>query len=682
MQAYGKRQPKAKVSSDSTAVADNEMSVMLKNITVTASRGVARKTPIAMSDVDRKEVENKLGNNELPEMLNLTPGVYATKNSGAYGDSKLNMRGFQNSNVAVMVNGVPVNDMEHGGLYWSNWGGLGEMVRYMQTQRGLGASKVSVPSIGGTVNIVTKTTDSKRGGYATYSVGNDGFNHVSASFSTGLTKSGWNFSMLFGKKWGDGYIQGTDFTDYDYFFAVSKRLGQHHQIALTGFGSPQSHYQRNPYDGLSVEGWQDVKRFMGGKSVYRYNPTYGFGKNGERKSSAFNFYHKPQFSLNHIWLIDDKSSLNTALYMSIGHGYGNSGQGINSTYANSWYGAANGKLRYDFRHADGTFAYDQVQELNEQSDAGSKMVMAQSFNDHIWYGLLSTYTRQLAKGLDFYAGFDMRSYKGTHTAKISDLYNGAYYTDLRYRSSVNPANNAAALDPNWQYEKLSVGDVVFRDYDSHIVQHGVFSQLEYSKDRITAFVSGTLATSRMDTHKAWHIVGLMGVITGFLITGYYAVVSGWCLQYIFASGVGELRGDPQYIASYFADFSASPLRPVFWTVVVFLLTHVIIVRGVRGGIEKASKALMPTLFLLLLVVVVCSCLLPGGAAGIEFLFKPDFSKVTGSVFLAAMGQAFYSLGLSMGCICTFASYFSRPYPSQDTVLCRAPVYCPPCVPRN
>lgn len=496
MHVYGKRQPKAKVSSDSTAVADNEMSVMLKNITVTASRGVARKTPIAMSDVDRREVENKLGNNELPEMLNHTPGVYATKNSGAYGDSKLNMRGFQSSNVAVMVNGVPVNDMEHGGLYWSNWGGLGEMVRYMQTQRGLGASKVSVPSIGGTVNIVTKTTDSKRGGYATYSVGNDGFNHVSASFSTGLTKSGWNFSMLFGKKWGDGYIQGTDFSDYDYFFAVSKRLGQHHQIALTGFGSPQSHYQRNQYDGLSVEGWQDVKRFMGGKSVYRYNPTYGFGKNGERKSSAFNFYHKPQFSLNHIWLIDDKSSLNTALYMSIGHGYGNSGQGINSAYANSWYGAANGKLRYDFRHADGTFAYDQVQELNEQSDAGSKMVMTQNFNDHIWYGLLSTYTRQLAKGLDFYAGFDVRSYKGTHTAKISDLYNGAYYTDLRYRSSVNPANNAAALDPNWQYEKLSVGDVVFRDYDSHIVQHGVFSQLEYSKDRITVFVSGTLATSR------------------------------------------------------------------------------------------------------------------------------------------------------------------------------------------
>ena len=147
------------------------------------------------------------------------------------------------------------------------------------------------------------------------------------------------------------------------------------------------------------------------------------------------------------------------------------------------------------------------------------------------------------------------------------------------------------------------------------------------------------AYSRMDTHKAWRFVGLMGVLTGFLITGYYAVVSGWCLQYIFASGVGELHGDPQYIASYFADFSASPVKPVLWTVAILCICHFIIVRGVRGGIERASKAFMPTLFVLLLVVVVSSCLLPGGMKGVEFLFKPDFSKVSGKVFLAAMGQA-------------------------------------------
>lgn len=497
MVAVAATSAQAQTAKDSVNADDHEMKVMLDNITITASRGVARKTPIAMSDVDAKQVEEKLGNSELPEMLNQTPGVYATKNSGAYGDSKLNMRGFQSSNVAVMVNGVPVNDMEHGGLYWSNWAGLGYMVRYMQTQRGLGASKVAAPSLGGTVNIVTKTTDSRRGGSVSYGIGNDGYNHISASVSTGLTKAGWNFSALLGKKWGDGYIQGTDFSDFDYFFSVSKRINSNHQIALTGFGSPQSHYQRNQYDGLSIEGWQGVKKFMGSKSAYRYNPTYGFDKNGQRKSSAYNYYHKPQISLNHIWQIDDNSSLNTALYMSIGHGYGNAGQGVNSTYANMWYGAANGTLKYDLRNADGTFAYDKVQEMNEQSEDGAKMVMAQNFNDHLWYGLLSTYTRQLNRNFNLYAGIDLRSYKGKHTAKISDMYNSTYYTDVRYRSSVNPANNAAALDPNWKYEKLGIGDVVYRDFDSHIVQDGIFSQLEYTKDnKISAFVSGTLATSR------------------------------------------------------------------------------------------------------------------------------------------------------------------------------------------
>lgn len=167
------------------------------------------------------------------------------------------------------------------------------------------------------------------------------------------------------------------------------------------------------------------------------------------------------------------------------------------------------------------------------------------------------------------------------------------------------------------------------------------------------------AYGRMGAHGMWRIVGCMSVLTGFLITGYYAVVSGWCLQYIFASAFGELSGTPDYVAQYFNDFSSSPVKPVFWTVAILVATHFVIIHGVRSGIERASKLMMPTLFLLLLVVVVGSCLLPGAQKGIEFLFRPDFSKFTSSTFLAAMGQAFYSLSIGMGCICTFASYFSR-----------------------
>ena len=157
----------------------------------------------------------------------------------------------------------------------------------------------------------------------------------------------------------------------------------------------------------------------------------------------------------------------------------------------------------------------------------------------------------------------------------------------------------------------------------------------------------------------WAIIGYMSVLTGFLITGYYAVVSGWCLQYVWASLIGHLQGDPEYFRTYFAELSGDPVKPVLWTFIILGVTYLIIEHGVRDGIERASKLLMPTLFILLLVIVVAACLLPGGSKGVEFLFKPDFTKITSDVFLGALGQSFYSLSIAMGCLCTYASYFSR-----------------------
>ena len=167
------------------------------------------------------------------------------------------------------------------------------------------------------------------------------------------------------------------------------------------------------------------------------------------------------------------------------------------------------------------------------------------------------------------------------------------------------------------------------------------------------------AYSKLSGGTPWRLVGYLEVLTGFLITGYYAVVSGWCLNYVYASVMGELKGDPAYVTQYFDTFSHDAVRPVFWTVLIFLITHFVIVHGVRNGIEKASKAMMPTLFVLLVVVVISSCLLPNAGEGLAFLFKPDFSKVSGDVFLNALGQSFYSLSIAMGCLCTYASYFSR-----------------------
>ena len=167
------------------------------------------------------------------------------------------------------------------------------------------------------------------------------------------------------------------------------------------------------------------------------------------------------------------------------------------------------------------------------------------------------------------------------------------------------------------------------------------------------------AYSRLADGKAWKYVGYLGVLTGYLISGYYAVVSGWCLQYVYGAIVGEINGDTEYVSRYFTEFSSHPAKPIFWAALFLFITHLVVVRGVRNGIERVSKLMMPTLFVLLLIIVVASCMLPGASKGIAFLFKPDFAKMDSGVFLGALGQSFYSLSIAMGCISTYASYFSR-----------------------
>lgn len=468
----------------------------LQDVIVSQSVAVQRKTPVAVSTVTADEITYKLGGQEFPEILKSTPGVYVTKDGGGFGDAKINMRGFQSANVAVMVNGVPVNDMEWGGVYWSNWAGLSDVTRSMQTQRGLGASKISAPSVGGSVNIVTNGIDAKKGGTFSFGVGNDGLYNLSLSLSTGLTKNGWAMSILAAKRWGDGYIQGTNFEGYNWFVNISKRINDRHQLSLTAFGAPQKHGQRNALnDGLTIAEWQKAKNFMGEKDMYRYNASYGFDKNGKQRYSSFNEYHKPQISLNHQWQIDYKSSLSTALYMSIGRGSGYSGQGRTSADRNAWKGTNYGILNTTFRNPDGTFAYDKIQELNAASIDGSRMVMSKSNNNHMWYGLLSTYTNQITPSLELSAGVDVRYYIGEHNNEIIDLYDGKYFIDDNSRRNVKASDNIAAADPTWQYEKLQVGDKVYRDYDGHVHQEGVFAQLEWTRNKLNAFVSGSISNT-------------------------------------------------------------------------------------------------------------------------------------------------------------------------------------------
>ncbi len=465
--------------------------VTLEGVTVTGTMAFDRKTPVALSNITAEEIEEKLGGQEFTEVLKSTPGVHANKQGGGYGDSEIWMRGFDNTNVATMVNGVPMNDMENGTVYWSNWAGISEVAKIVQTQRGLGATKVSAPSVGGTINIITKTLEQKRGGSLSYTMGNNGMNKLSFSVSTGLSKKGWGMTLLGTRHWGDGYVQGTDFTGYTWFASIGKKFNDRHALSFTGFGTLQDHGQRvssQKYGPLTVAEWARVRQTYGDKH-YQYNPTFGY-LHGEAYNAMRNRYHKPQLSLNHDWTIDKRSSLSTALYMSIGRGSGTTGEGFGSGAYTDIRGVSNGHVLNTFRNADGTFDYDALYDRNAESNTGSLFALANSVNNHLWTGLLSTYTNQINEHWNLSGGVDFRYYNGTHKTVIRDLMGGQYFIDYDQRSKIDPSNNAIAADPNWLYQKIGVGDITYRNYDGYVVQEGAFAQAEYNVGGLSAYVNG------------------------------------------------------------------------------------------------------------------------------------------------------------------------------------------------
>lgn len=445
--------------------------VGLKDVVVTSSVAIRRKTPVALSVLPFEEIQTKLSTQEFPEVLKSTPSVYATKGGGGFGDSRINIRGFSSENIAVMINGVPMNDMEWGGVYWSNWAGLSDVTRSLQVQRGLGASKIASPSVGGSINIVTKSTEAKAGGTVTYSIANDGYQKTTFAASTGLSPNGWSVSLLGSKNTGDGYVQGAKFESYSAFLSISKIISPTQQISFTGFMAPQWHNQRK--DALTITEWQ--------KYGTKYNAGYGYDINGQARTFNYNYYNKPQMSINHYLNLSEKTTLSTVAYMSIGRGGGWSGLGSNS---NAAYGSTNGLINTTYRKIDGTFDFAKVMTDNAASQSGSTLAIRNLSNDHMWYGLLSTLNTTI-NHFDLQGGIDLRYYKGVHKGQVVDLLGGQYVIDPA-RASGKFSN-----DPLWVNEKLKVGDLVQRDYDGFVAQEGVFGQVEYNREKINLFMAGS-----------------------------------------------------------------------------------------------------------------------------------------------------------------------------------------------
>ena len=451
-------------------------SVGLDEVLIMASYAIGRKTPVAISTVKAEAIEVKLGNQEFPEILKATPGVYVTRTGGAFGDSRINLRGFDSSNIGVLINGIPVNDMENGAVFWSNWAGLSDVTSTMQVQRGLGASKVAIPSVGGTMNIITKTTDVEQGGSVRTSIGNDGSKKTSLTLSTGLMDNGFASTVSMSKLSGNGYVDGTEYEGFNYFINLSKQFNDNHKLAFTAFGAQQTHGQR--FNRLTIPEYR--KSSIGGQKL---NLDWGY-KNGQLEYTAFNYYHKPQMSLNHYWTINDKINVNTSAYASFGNGGGRRVQGTKL-----------GSTSYRVGGFDQPIDFDRVVEENQAAGAdGSSDILYNSVNNHVWYGVLSNVTYNITDNLVFSGGLDFRYYVGSHYYEIYDLLGGSHFEYSESLKSTDESGKAIK-----QLKVLGVGDRFGRDYDGKVLWGGLFGQLEYSLDNISVF--GSAAISQTDYSK-------------------------------------------------------------------------------------------------------------------------------------------------------------------------------------
>ncbi|XOV67325.1 MAG: TonB-dependent receptor [Fluviicola sp.] len=510
----------------------------LEEVRVIGNIAEDRKTPVAKTTLDAKEIREELASQDLPMILNSTPGVHATEQGGGDGDARITIRGFNQRNVGVMIDGVPVNDMENGWVYWSNWFGLDNITSQIQVQRGLGATKLAMPSVGGTMNILTQNTGGKREITARQEYGTGNFLRTSVSYKSGTLKNGWGVLFSGSYKQGNGWVDALNTQGAFYYLKVQKKLNKH-VISLSGFGAPQQHGQRAFQQGISYwdaeygramfEGSDELYNIItryrsdGDYNAYiqglesqgldensvqqymtnyvdttgaedrglRFNEHWGYRTvNGERivQNERRNFYHKPQITLKDFWKVNDKLSISNMVYTSIGRGGGQRYFNSSSTIVTD---------------EQGLIDWDQIVQNNQYTVFGgqqlptvdpfydpemlkSSQILSASINNHFWLGGLSQFDYDYSPYLSFAGGLDYRYYKGEHYNEVLDLLGGDYFVNTQDRNS--------------ESDMKQVGDKIGRQpwhnhRDGLVQWAGAFGQMEYSKGAWTAFVNASVVAN-------------------------------------------------------------------------------------------------------------------------------------------------------------------------------------------
>ena len=449
---YTSQNRQVSVASGGTASANFDMvasAVSIGSIEVLAERAEARRTPVAFTDIPRVQIQSQLGSRDLPLILNLTPSVYSTPQGGGAGDARINVRGFSQRNTAVMINGVPVNDMENGWVYWSNWDGLGDATTSIQLQRGLSAVNLATPSIGGTLNVITDPSAQDPGYTLKQEFGSGNFRKTTMTASTG---SIGNLAITGSavRKQGDGIIDGTWTDAWAYYLATQYRFNASNRLELFAVGAPQRHGQNlyrlniatidrdfafslDDYDREGLARFRSEAGRYWSPNVAGVDPSYTgrqFTSTGpgagvfSRHNRSFinereNYFHKPQINLNWYSYLGDGLTANTVMYYSGGRGGGT------GTF---------GSLVWDYTYGQRFANWDATISRNGGSNTGSRGILRNSVNNQDTYGLIAK-LHKVFGSIVTEAGVDWRTATIEHYREVRDLLGGLYYRCRGYCGS-------------------------------------------------------------------------------------------------------------------------------------------------------------------------------------------------------------------------------------------------------
>lgn len=445
----------------------NNKTLSISEATIVSNFGNEKKSPIRLTTINNSTIKQRAVAKSYPEMLKEIPGLYATSENGSFGDAKVNIRGFKQENISILLNGIPISGQTSGNMYWNNWMGLADATFAIQVQKGIGRSMLSDNSVGGTINIITTPANEEfhvdLGLYGTQYGSQKGYINI----NSGELGNGWSVNFLASYLGGKGYVKQTNVSAFSYMLNIHKTINSHNSLTFIALGSPEKHDQRNSR--LSKD---EVDKYG-----LKYNKNWGY-LNGKAFNLSRNNYFKPYFTLQHLFS-NGRWSMKNSLYLALANGGGRWNESTREAK----------RMNCIFNN-EGLIDFNSILNDNEQinnngktgKEGGAAHILTKFMAGHVQIGGITSATYNVNQW-KFTGGLHYQRYSTWAKEKITDLLGGNYWWEDNNAKDLGNENISNNINSNDEIFKKNVGDYI-RTHNGKVTNHFTFfTQADWENEK-------------------------------------------------------------------------------------------------------------------------------------------------------------------------------------------------------